>query len=337
MRARTPAAPAACQRDKFPRSPPSPAPRPRRPQPSERARPGADPGTGRRRTGLGPAARRAAVPRRWGDAVASVPVPAVRGRALRPRRSPPPSGPAGRSYLQQVLVHDLQAAAAAHALAGGAAGARGHGPRRGGGREGGGGRAGVLVGRCGARLRGSARETAVSARPPPASPGARRAAPRRPGPPVPAGPRRAPALLRGAEGRARRVRAGSGGTAKRRERPPPPQRAPAPRSPRAAPPPRRCGRSPPRAPSPRGRRAREGPCPPACRRTSGRSSNTWHCPTACQRGGGGRRGRGEAAPGTPRRVSALSACRKKVLFSSGWTRRAGTCLAGLTSCAKPAF
>lgn len=65
--------------------------------------------------------------------------------------------PAEVVYLQQVFVHDLQAAAAAHALVGGAAGARGHGPWRGGGRQRGGGRAGVLVGRRGARLlRGAA-------------------------------------------------------------------------------------------------------------------------------------------------------------------------------------
>lgn len=109
-------------------------------------------------------------------------------------------GPAGerrgRSYLQQVLVHDLQAAAAAHALAGGAAGARGHGPRRGGGREGGGGRAGVLVGRCGALLRGAH--------------GTRRSAP---GPDGTCGtpPPRGPARLCGARRRGRRGGAGSGG------------------------------------------------------------------------------------------------------------------------------
>lgn len=101
-------------------------------------------------------------------------------------------------------------------------------------------------------------------------------------------------------------------------------RAPAPRSPSAAAPPRP---PPTRAPSPRGRRAREGPCPPACRRTSGRSSNTWPCPTAYQLRGGRAGGSGDPAPGlcSPR-------LQEKVLFLSGWT-----CLAGLTSCAKPAF
>lgn len=43
--------------------------------------------------------------------------------------------------------------------------------------------------------------------------------------------------------------------------------------------------------------------------------------------GGRRAGFGDPAP-----VSALSACRKKVLFSSGWT-----CPASLTSCTEPAF
>lgn len=140
----------------------------------------------------------------------SLPSPhvAVPAAALRPPRGSrgagpirPPwrwrgAGPAGRAYLQQVLVHDLQAAAAAHALAGGAAGARGHGPRRGGGRQGGGGRAGVLVGRRGALLRGAHGEL-YERDPPPASrrSGERRGEPRpaRPiRPRAPAGPHRSP-------------------------------------------------------------------------------------------------------------------------------------------------
>lgn len=143
-------------------------------------------------------------------------------RAPRPRRngsrSRSPAGlagqtrRAGRSYLQQVLVHDLQATAAAHALAGGAARARGHGPRRGGGRQGGGGRAGVLVGRRGARLLRSARRPRSALAHP-------RGAPCRPVAvlPAPVGPHRGgsrqePEFLRGPKwkGRTRGRRTGAG-------------------------------------------------------------------------------------------------------------------------------
>lgn len=231
---------------------------------------------------------------RPGRVLPSFPLPsphvAVPGAALRPPRGSrgagptrPPrrrrgAGPAGRAYLQQVLVHDLQAAAAAHALAGGAAGAGGHGPRRGGGRQGGGGRAGVLVGRRGALLRGAHGEL-DERDPPPASrrSGERSGEPRpaRPARPrAPAGPcrsptggsRREPELFRRAEA--------AGPERGETEPPAAAERSPGPAPHRAA------ARV--RSPSPRGRRARAGPYPPACTRTSGRSSNTWPCPTAYQ-------------------------------------------------------
>lgn len=76
--------------------------------------------------------------------------PGVPGYPLRGLAAPP--------YLEKVLVHDLQAAAVAHTLAGGTGGARGHGPGRG--RRGQRGRGGarVLVPRSlGAHLQEAAR------------------------------------------------------------------------------------------------------------------------------------------------------------------------------------
>lgn len=136
----------------------------------------------------------------------------------------------------------------------------------------------------------------------PAAP--RSPAPARSGPPMPVGPARTLAEA-----------AVSGGSATAEAADPP-----------------GCARSPSRA-APRPRTFSAGP--PSAGKSLSSSLQTnigslfqymalpYHIPAP----GGRRAGSGDPAP-----VSALSACRKKVLFSSGWT-----CPAGLTSCTEPAF
>lgn len=320
-----------------------------------RAPPGrGQPGTGLRPAPAGSASAAAAPCRRRGGAGLGIDA-AVSGQAGTQARR---AGAGGRSYLQQVFVHDLQAAAAAHALVGGAAGARGHGPWRGGGRQRGGGRAGVLVGRRGARLRGSARETAVSAGGGQSRP-AEAGSSGRPGPhvcehlqgptgasplTVAAGASASPPSRRSRRSRDPQTRAGRGGTrqpARGSRLGPAPHRAPAPRS---------LPCSPRRATAARSLCAAapltfsEGP--PSAGRSLSSSLHTnigslFQYMALPYRIPAPRRGRDEAAPGTLLRVSALSACRKKSFVFKGVDPAArGPAFrgfAGLTSCAKPAF